>query len=102
MTQEAVIRDRSETCDKNKDGAAAPRTLFSELNGPGSQDCARAILRRACPGLFSCAPYGSFLSVTRDDAFGEHRLDSAEGLAGAFFVLDQGERGRAKRTWLSP
>ena len=45
--------------------AASPRTLFSNLNGPGSQDCARAVLPRACPGLFPCAPYGSFLRVTR-------------------------------------
>ncbi len=45
--------------------AATPRTFFFDLNGAGSQDCARAVSPRACPGLSSCAPYGSFSAAPR-------------------------------------
>jgi len=45
--------------------AAAPRTLLFDLSGAGSQDCARAVSLRACPGLSSCAPYGSFSAAPR-------------------------------------
>ena len=30
-------------------------------------------------------------ALGRDDTLGEHLLDAAEGLAGAFFVFDEGE-----------
>jgi hypothetical protein len=32
----------------------------------------------------------------RHDAFGEHGLDAVEGLAGTFFVLDEGEEGEGE------
>ena len=42
--------------------------------------------------IFVCAKaMRTGLALAEDQAFGQHGLDAAEGLAGAFFVFDEGE-----------
>ncbi len=61
--------------------AAAPRTLFFELDGP--------VPRAGALGYFLALPTGPSWPLRRHDAFGQHLPDAAEGLAGAFFVLEE-------------
>jgi hypothetical protein len=63
--------------------AAAPRTLFFGLNGLDPRACAL--------GYFPTLPTGASCALNGDDALGEHLLDSPQRLAGALFVLDEGE-----------
>ena len=73
-------------------GAAQTAYFAFRTERRGSRDCARANLRRACPGLSLLRslrelpePYSSTTPLA------SIAFDSAEGLAGRFFVLDQGE-----------
>lgn len=62
--------------------AAAPRTLFFELDGPGP--------RAGALGYFLALPTGASWALRRHGAFGQHMPDAPQRLPCPFLVLDEG------------
>jgi hypothetical protein len=84
--------------------SVAPTGLRT-LSGWPSQDCAGAAPPQACPGLFSCAPYGSFWPA-RELRFGRGCLPSMLSVEAIMANLSHislergGRRAVARSCWI--